>query len=187
MASMDAREAASPIGGVGKVRVLVRPLGAGSLSPGRAERSSSHSRRWSFRTGHGRRRDRRTGPGLRRFLKSRGRTFMSIECLPSKTEMERRLHSSQPAISIAPRACARQLVSAASKRCEGHANRLDLPSASRHSESVLALSRQGTLYYAGTPRPALSASHHPCELSDYRLLRVCFRNRSCTHRLKTSG
>jgi hypothetical protein len=33
-------------------------------------------------------------------------------------EMERRLHISQPAISIAARACTRQVVSAASKRCE---------------------------------------------------------------------
>src|SRR5579864_6075136 len=72
MASMDARETAAPAGDLGKVRVLVRPIGAGSLSP-RCAKSRSPYRRWRpLRLGHRRRRNRRTGAGLHGLFARRG-------------------------------------------------------------------------------------------------------------------
>ena len=95
-------------------------------------------------------------------------------------EMERRLHSSQPAISIAARACTRQLVFAASLLPNVARAMLIVsinPALLDESDSELVLALPGRARYYTTPAPQgwhLSV-HHPCELSDYGL-RACFRH-----------
>lgn len=59
---------AAPAGDLGQARSLVRPFGAGSLSPRCAGRPGPRARRRPFRAGHGSGRDRRIDQGLCRLF-----------------------------------------------------------------------------------------------------------------------